>query len=83
MAKEKMDFGPDNCEIGFEDSGAVIIRFDPNADLGDSVTKKSRIVATTRGNKAFGIPGTSRQVHVGLKVFCPKPKSERPKPDGS
>lgn len=82
MAKEKLDFGPDNCEVTCEEGGAVCVRFDPNADLGDSVTKKSRIVATTRGNRAFGVPGSSRQVYIGLKVFCTKPKVERPKTAG-
>jgi len=78
MAKTGLDFGPDNCEVSFEETGAVCIRFDPNTDLEDSKTGKSRIVSSTRGNKAFGVPGTSRQVHIGVKVFCMKPKDQRP-----
>ena len=83
MANEKLDFGPDNCEVTSEESGAVCVRFDPNVSLEESKTGKSHIVSTTRGNKAFGVPGTGRQIHVGVKVFCTKPKAERPKTDGS
>lgn len=79
MGNQKLNYGPDNCNMSFDEDGTLVIRLDPNADLGDSATAKSRIVAKTQGNRPLAVPGTNRQISVGLKVFATKPKSERPK----
>ena len=55
----------DNCEMEVEDS-TLIIKVDLSAEGSLSSSKKSRVIASTRGNVEVG-----SGVKVGLNVYIP------------
>lgn len=62
-----------NVNVVAEENGKLLVEIDTNQDFGLSGSGKSKIIASTEGNKDITLPN-GKVVKLGINCFQPVPK---------